>query len=157
RFRVHSPSKPRRAAPARTETAIAVLPFSSLTKDSEDSYFSDGLTEELIHRLTRLRNLRVVAWHSASKLRGRDEDLRELRELLHPDVVLRGSVRRASEGVRITVQLIDTASGAYLWSETYDRDMKDILMIQEGIAQAIVATLQLTLGAQPGESPRPNP
>ncbi len=149
-FRLRKPApaqaKSRRSAgPAAGETSIAVLPFTNLTKQSEDDYFSDGLTEELIHRLTRLRNLRVVAWNSASQLRGRDEDLRGLRELLKVGFLLRGSVRRASGSVRVTAQLIDTASGAYLWSETYDRDMKDVFTIQEGIARAIVATLQLTL------------
>jgi TolB-like protein len=147
-FRVRTPVQPksrRRATPASAETAIAVLPFTNLTRQSEDDYFSDGLTEELIHRLTRLRNLRVVAWNSGSRLRGRDEDLHGLRELLKVNIVLRGSVRRASDSVRVTAQLIETASGAYLWSETYDRDMKDVLSIQKGIARAIVATLQLTL------------
>jgi TolB-like protein/Flp pilus assembly protein TadD len=154
-FRVRTPVQPkvrRRATPASAETAIAVLPFANLTRQPDDDYFSDGLTEELIHRLTRLRNLRVVAWTSASQLRGRDEDLQGLRELLKVDVVLRGSVRRAAGSVRVTAQLIETASGAYLWSETYDRDMKDILTIQEGIARAIVATLQLTLASPPGET-----
>jgi TolB-like protein/Flp pilus assembly protein TadD len=155
-FRVRTPVQPksrRRATPASAETAIAVLPFANLTRQPDDDYFSDGLTEELIHRLTRLRNLRVVAWTSASQLRGRDEDLQGLRELLKVDVVLRGSVRRAAGSVRVTAQLIETASGAYLWSETYDRDMKDVLSIQEGIARAIVATLQLTLASPRGETP----
>jgi serine/threonine-protein kinase len=146
RLRMQMQPKPRRLIlPASAETAIAVLPFANLTRQPEDDYFSKGLTEELIHRLTRLGNLRVVAWNSASQLSARDDDPHGSRELLKVDVVLRGSVRRVSDSVRVTAQLIDTASDAYLWSETYDRDMTDVLSIQEGIARAIVATLQLTL------------
>jgi TolB-like protein len=159
-FSLRTPAQPkarRSVIPASAETSIAVLPFTNLTRQSEDDYFSDGLTEELIHRLTCLQNLRVVAWNSGSQLRGRDEGMHGLRELLKVNVVLRGSVRRASDSVRVTAQVIETASGAYLWSETYDRDMRDVLSIQEEIARAIVATLQLTLAPPRAETSRFEP
>jgi serine/threonine-protein kinase len=111
----------------------------------EDDYFSDGLTEELILLLTRIKELRVVAWHSASQFRGREQDLGSIREELKVGVILRGSVRRTDARVRVLAQLIDTRSGAYLWSEGFDRGTHDVLAIQEEIARAIVNTLRLAL------------
>ena len=142
------------AAPAirhvANETSIVVLPFTNLTPDAGDDYFSDGLTEELIHLLTRIPHLRVVAWDSASQLRGREQDITAIREKLDVGAVLRGSVRRTLERVRVTSQLIDAESGAYLWSHAYDSEMQDVFTIQEEMARAIVDTLRLTLRS--GES-----
>jgi TolB-like protein/tetratricopeptide (TPR) repeat protein len=132
--------------PAETpQTAVAVLPFANLSPEVEDDYFSDGLTEELILLLTRIKELRVVAWHSASQFRGREQDLSSIREELKVGVILRGSVRRTDSRVRVMAQLIDTRSGAYLWSEGFDRGTHDVLAIQEEIARAIVSTLRLAL------------
>jgi serine/threonine-protein kinase len=133
------------AHPAAEERSIAVLPFTNLTPDGGSDYFSDGLTEELIHLLTRIPRLRVVAWSSMSQLRGREQDLAGIRQQLKVATVLRGSVRRTEERVRVTAQLIDAESGAYLWSEAYDRQLENVLAIQEEMARAIVATLQLNL------------
>jgi serine/threonine-protein kinase len=144
-----SASQPR-ARPA----AIAVLPFSNLSKDPEDDYFSDGLTEELIHRLTRVEGLRVLAWPSASRLRGWDDDS-AIRSKLDIDFVLRGSVRRGAGGVRITAQLVDAATGEFRWSEGYSRALSDLLLLQEEIAGSIVSTLRLTLRG-PSTSATPN-
>ena len=127
------------------ERSIVVLPFTNLTPDAGDDYFSDGLTEELIHLLTRIPKLRVVAWDTASQLRGREQDLAGIRQQLNVGAVLRGSVRRTYERVRVTSQLIDAETGAYLWSHAYDSEMQDVFTIQEEIARAIVDTLQLTL------------
>jgi len=127
------------------QTAIAVLPFANLSPEAGDDYFSDGLTEELILLLTRVKELRVVAWYSASQFRGREQELRAIREELKVGVVLRGSVRRTDSRVRVMAQLIDTGSGAYLWSEGFDRSTRDVLAIQEEIARAIVGTLRLAL------------
>jgi len=135
------------AAPAAQ--SIAVLPFANLSPGADDDYFSDGLTEELIHRLTRVPDLRVLAWPSASKLRGRDEDLGGIREQLKVGLIVRGSVRRSVGRIRITAQLVDAASGEFRWSESYSRDMSDLLAIQEEIAGAIVSTLKLEL-SRPG-------
>ena len=143
RLRDAPPTAP--AAPEPKHTSIAVLPFANLSPQSGDDYFSDGLTEELILLLTRVQGLRVVAWHSASQLRGREQDLGSLREQLNVDVALCGSVRRSDSRVRVTAQLIHTGTGAYLWSEGFDGDLHDVMSIQEEIARTIVETLKLAL------------
>ena len=141
------------AAPAReplagTGITVAVLPFADLGLKPQNQYFSDGLTEELIHALTKVPRLRVVAWTTAAQLRDRQDDLRSLRDQLHVDAVLTGSVRIAGANLRVRVQLIDTASGVYLWSETFDRHMQDVFAIQEEIALAIVRTLRVQLAGE---------
>ncbi len=130
---------------AAEEPSIAVLPFTNLTPEAGTDYFSDGLTEELIHLLTRIPRLRVVAWSSMSQLRGREQDLAGIRQELKVATVLRGSVRKTATRVRVTAQLIDTESGNYLWSEAYDRQLENVVAIQEEMARAIVDTLRLTL------------
>ena len=139
------------------ERSIAVLPFANLTPEAGADYFSDGLTEELIHLLTRIPRLRVVAWSSMSQLRGREQDLAGIRHELKVATVLRGSVRRTATRVRVTAQLIDTESGNYLWSEAYDRQLENVLAIQEEMARAIVDTLQLTLAWRGGAVTRKTP
>jgi serine/threonine-protein kinase len=139
---------------AAGEKSIAVLPFSNLTADAGDDYFSDGLTEELIHRLTRIPGFRVVAWDTMSRLRGREQDPEGIRRELKVGSILRGSVRRTNGRVRVTAQLVDAHSGAYLWSEAYDRELEDVFAIQEEMARAIVHTLQLTLKASGSLRPR---
>ncbi len=138
------------AAPRKS---IAVLPFANLMQGPDDDYFSDGLTEELIHLLTRIPRLRVVAWSSASTLRGREADLAGLRRQLRVGTILRGSVRRTLERVRVTAQLIDSASGDYLWSETYDRGLENVFEIQGEMARAIVQALRLRLTGLPQVEP----
>jgi TolB-like protein/Tfp pilus assembly protein PilF len=161
-FRIRSASLP--APPARPqsndtaeERSIAVLPFTNLTPEAGADYFSDGLTEELIHLLTRIPRLRVVAWSSMSQLRGREQDLAGIRQELKVATVLRGSIRRTPARVRVTAQLIDTESGSYLWSEAYDRQIENVLAIQEEMARAIVDTLQLSLAWRGGSASRKAP
>ncbi len=132
-------------APASGEKNVAVLPFTNLSADPENEYFSDGLTEELIHRLTKVEGLRVVAWQSASQLRGKSDDLQELGERLGVGTVLGGSVRRAGDRLRVTAQLVSIADGRYLWTETYERRVKDVFDIQDEISRAIVETLRVRL------------
>lgn len=122
--------------------AVAVLPFSNLSGAAENEYFADGLTEELIHGLTRIAGLRVVAWNSAAKLRDRQQDLGALGEQLQVGAVLTGSVRQAAQRLRVSVQLVETASGVYLWSESFDRQMEDVFAIQDEISRAIVGALR---------------
>jgi TolB-like protein/Tfp pilus assembly protein PilF len=141
----HALRKPQSSQSEAEERSIAVLPFTNLTLEAGTDYFSDGLTEELIHLLTRIPRLRVVAWSSMSQLRGREQDLAGIRQQLKVATVLRGSVRQTFGRVRVTAQLIDAESGAYLWSEAYDRQLENVLAIQEEMARAIVDTLQLTL------------
>ena len=124
---------------------VAVLPLADLSPDGSNQFFSDGLTEELIHLLTRVSGLRVVAWHSAAQFRGEQLDIRAIAERLRVTSVLTGSVRISGTRLRVRAQLIDAASGTYLWSETYDRDATDVFAIQEEIARAIVRTLQIEL------------
>ncbi len=126
---------------------IAVLPFSNLTPEADSDYFSDGLTEELIHALTRVPGLGVVAWNSAARMRGREGDVKAVGEQLGVGAVLMGSVRRSGDHLRITARLVDTATGRYLWSEGYDREIRDLLAVQEDIARAIATTLTRQLVA----------
>jgi serine/threonine-protein kinase len=145
------------AAPPEAGTyGVVVLPFANLSPKSDDAYFSDGLTEELIHALTKFSGMRVVAWNSAMRLRGVEQDLGELRRQLNVAHALSGSVRISGRKLRVRAQFIDTMTGVYLWSETYDRRMEDIFAIQEEIAQAIVRTLhaQLAHGAEPALAAR---
>jgi serine/threonine-protein kinase len=125
--------------------SIAVLPFRSLGPVPDHDYFSDGLSEELIHMLTTVPGLQVVAWHSSARLKDSQNDLAHIRQQLKVDTVLAGTVRRSADQLRITVQLIDTATGRYLWSELYERRMQDLFAIEEDIAWSIVNTLQVRL------------
>jgi len=134
---VHTPERSR-------EKTIAVLPFSNLSSEPDSDYFSDGLTEELTHVLTKVPGLRVVAWNSASTFKGRQSELAAAVEQLGADVVLRGSVRRAGGRLRTMAQLL-ARNGVVLWSESYDRQFEDIFTIQGEIALAIVNALQLQL------------
>jgi TolB-like protein/tetratricopeptide (TPR) repeat protein len=140
--------RPPNAPPA--VNTVAVLPFANLSACADNDYFSDGLTEELTHALTKLEGMRVVAWNSAVRLRGAELDIPEVRRQLQVANVLTGSVRISGTSLRVRAQLIDTATGVYLWSETFDRQMQDVFAIQEEIATNIVRTLrvQLTGGAE---------
>jgi serine/threonine-protein kinase len=140
-------AEPAAAAAAPSAGAIAVLPFSNLSSEPDTEYFSDGLTEELIHGLTKLDGLMVVAWSSAARLKGQPYDVREIGRQLNVSTVLVGSVRGSGERLRVMAQLVDTSNGRYLWSETYDRQIEDLFAIQEEISRAIVRTLELKLVA----------
>ncbi len=129
------------AAVSQKWSTIAVLPFANLSASCENDYFSDGLTQELIHLLTKVDGLRVVAWNSSSQLKGMTPDPYSVGQQLKVGSVLTGSIRGANDKLRITAQLVNTADGHYLWSETFDREMKDVFAIQEEISLAIVKTL----------------
>lgn len=137
--------EPPASAPPAPGKTVAVLPFANLSAEPDNEYFSDGLTEELIRGLTKVEGLRVAAWQSAARLKGPGLDVREAGERLGASAVLTGSVRRSGQRLRVTAQLIDTASGVYLWSETYDRALSDVFAIQDEISCAIVGTLQVRL------------
>ena len=145
------------AAAARAIPSIAVLPFLNLSSDKENEYFSDGLAEEIINALGRLRNLRVAARTSAFVFRGAQHDIKHIGETLQVSTVLEGSVRKAGNRVRVSVQLIDVLDGANLWSERYDREMTDVFEIQDEISQAIVEKLKVRLSGQmpPGAAGQP--
>ena len=125
--------------------SIAVLPFADHSPDRDQEYFCDGVTEELINALTKLRGLHVSAWTSALRLRGETHDILEISQQLKVGAVVAGSVRKAGDRLRITVQLIGTSDGCYLWSEIYDRELKDVFLVQEEISQAIVTKLKVQI------------
>ncbi len=138
-------------APRQSEAAtksIAVLPFLNMSADKADEYLSDGMTEELLNVLTKVKRLRVPGRSSSFAFKGKNEDdiFRKVGEQLHVNAVLEGSVRKAGDKLRITAQLINVADGYHLWSETYDRDMKDILAVQSDVAKRVVQALQVELG-----------
>jgi adenylate cyclase len=143
-------SKPASAAvpassPEDDRKSIAVLPFVNMSGDTENEYFSDGISEEILNLLVKLPKLRVASRTSSFAFKGKDFTIPVVAETLGVTTVLEGSVRRAGERVRITAQLIDTASDSHLWSETYDREMKDVFAIQDDIAKSIVNALEVTL------------
>jgi len=130
------------------EVSIAVLPFLSLSSDPDNEIFADGMCEEIISSLARVKNLRVIARTSSFSFKGKHVDLRAIGEQLNVRTVLEGSVRKSGNRLKITVQLVNAADGYHLWSETYDREMKDVFAIQEEIANAIVQRLEVTLDSQ---------
>jgi adenylate cyclase len=125
---------------------IAVLPFSSISADPSDEYFADGITEELISRLSRIRELEVIARTSVMTYKGARKDIADIGRELNVGTVLEGSVRKASGKVRVTAQLISVGSQAHLWSEDYDRQLADVFAIQSEIAQRVAAALSVRLG-----------
>jgi adenylate cyclase len=139
-------------APSGGPTSVAILPFVNMSDDKENEYFSDGMTEEIINALVQVRNLKVPARTTVFAFKGKDLDVQEIGRRLGVDTVLEGSVRRQGEKIRVTAQLIKVTDGYHLWSERYDRDMKDVFAIQDEIAQNIVRALQVTLG--PDEAAR---
>ena len=125
--------------------SIAVLPFVNISSDKENEYFSDGMTEELINALAKIKGLKVVSRTSVFQFKGKQYDIREIGRSLDVVAVLEGSVRKAVGKIRITAQLINVSNGYHLWSETFDREIKDVFMIQEEISNAIVNELKIEL------------
>ena len=137
-----------RLAPSEAKPSvpsIAVLPFVNMNRDEESEFFSDGITEDIIIALTKVKGLRVAARNSAFQFKGKTPDLEELGRKLKVDNVLVGSVRRAGNRLRVTVQLSNVADGYERWSERYDRLMEDIFDIQDDISQAVVGALEVKL------------
>jgi TolB-like protein/Tfp pilus assembly protein PilF len=131
--------------PVATGNSIVVLPFINMSADTENEYFADGITEELINALAQIRDLHVVARSSAFSFKGKNVDPRLVGEQLNVRTVLEGSVRRADNQLRITVQLVNAADGFHLWSERYDREMKDVFAIQDEIARSVARRLQVAI------------
>ncbi|MHC4805621.1 MAG: protein kinase domain-containing protein [Planctomycetota bacterium] len=128
--------------------SIAVLPFVNMSADPEQEYFCDGMAEELINALTKIKDLRVIARTSAFSYKGKDVKARDIGSQLNVATILEGSVRKADNRLRITAQLVDTKGGHHLWSERYDRDMGDVFAIQDEITLAIVDKLKPKLLGQ---------
>lgn len=150
---------PAAAASAVTEKSVAVLPFLDMSQHKDQEYFSDGLSEELIGLLARVPELRVPARTSCFYFKNRRATIADIARALNVAHVLEGSVRKAGNTVRISVQLIRADSGYPLWSQSYDRTLDDILKVQEEIAVSVVQSLSVTLlsGTLPARSPAQNP
>jgi adenylate cyclase len=125
--------------------SVAVLPFDNMSGDPEQEYFSDGLAEEIITALSKVERLRVIARHSTFQYKGQALDLRRIAEELGVRYVLEGSVRSASNRVRVTAQLIDANDDSHLWAERYDRSVDDLFDIQDEITKEIVTSLRVNL------------
>jgi serine/threonine protein kinase len=128
---------------ASGEASIAVLPFTNISADSENEFFAEGITEEVINALTQIKELRVAARTSALTFKGMHVDRRIVGERFNVKTVLKGSVRKVGSRVRIMAQLINVADGYHLWSERYDRELKDIFEVQDDIARAIASRLRV--------------
>jgi adenylate cyclase len=130
------------------EASIAVLPFLNLSADAENEFFCDGTTEEIINALSHIRNLHVVARTSSFAFKSQYVDLRAVGQQLDVRTVLEGSIRRSGDRLRITAQLVSVEDGYHLWSEKYDREMKDVFAVQEEIANSIAQRLEVSLDAK---------
>ncbi len=132
--------------------SIAVLPFADMSPDGDQEYFSDGITEEILNTLARIRELRVSARTSAFAYKNVQRNLREVGRELGVAYLLEGSVRKDGDQLRITAQLIDVASDSHLWSDSYNRTLDNVFQIQIEIAEAIASELRVPLGLDEGES-----
>ncbi|HET9333519.1 MAG TPA: tetratricopeptide repeat protein [Gemmatimonadota bacterium] len=142
------PRDPATVAAAGREVAqasIAVLPFENMSADPDNEYFADGLAEEILNALANVRGLKVAARTSSFSFKDKDADIPTIAEALGVRTVLEGSVRKSGDRVRITAQLVNAEDGLHLWSDTYDRDLDDIFVVQEEIARAIVEALEVRL------------
>ncbi len=125
--------------------SIAVLPFANRSASADDEYFSDGLADELLSVLSKIKGLRVTARTSSFQFRGSKEDVPTIGRKLDVATLLEGSVRKAGNRIRVSVQLVNVADSSHLWSETYDRTLDDIFTVQDDIAQSVVKALRVTL------------
>jgi TolB-like protein len=142
------PGKEAFAVSARdvSERSIAVLAFVNMSNDPENEFFSDGIAEEIINALSKVKALRVASRTSSFSFKGKSEDIVEVGCKLKVHTVLEGSVRKAGNRLRVTAQLINVADGYHLWSERYDRQLEDVFAIQDEIADNIVRALRVVLG-----------
>jgi adenylate cyclase len=125
--------------------SIAVLPFNNMSADPEQDYFADGITEDLLTKLTSILGLFVIARNSSFRYKGKTVDVRQVSQELGVRYILEGSVRKAGNRVRVTAQLIEAATGSHLWAEHYDRDLTDVFAVQDDITANVVQALQVTL------------
>jgi TolB-like protein len=126
--------------------AIAVLPFADMSEAGDQAWFAEGIAEELLHALARVPGLKVTARTSSFAFKNTDKTIGEIAQTLAVQAVLEGSVRRSADRIRITAQLIDAGNGYHIWSESYEREVTDIFLLQDELAQSIVKTLRLELG-----------
>ena len=143
------------------EKSIAVLPFDNLSRDPDNAYFADGIQDEILSTIGKIGNLKVISRTSTAKYKSQPENLRQVGLELGAVSILEGSVQKTGDRVRVIVQLIDATNDAHLWSETYDRELKDIFSVQSDIAQSVASALRARLSPTDelslGEAPTQNP
>ncbi len=127
------------------EKSIAVLPFLNLSNDPEQEYFSDGMVDEILDRLFKVGELKVISRTSSMRYKNTKLTLKEIAHELDVSAILEGSVQKIGKNVRITVQLIDTKTDSHLWSEIYDRELSDVFAIQSEVAQNVARALKATI------------
>lgn len=132
-------------ASAGTAKSVAVLPFSSQSGDQESEYFADGIAEEIINALSKIKALKVSSRTSSFSFKGRNEDIREIARKLQVGTILEGSVRKAGKRLRVTAQLVNASDNSQLWAERYDRELEDVFAIQDEISANIVSSLRVVL------------
>ena len=137
-----------------SKPSIAVLPFTNMSGDREQEYFSDGITEDIITELSRFRNLVVIARNSSFSYKGKPTKTETIARELGVQYVLEGSVRRAGQRIRVTAQVISAANDKHVWAERYDRELSDIFTVQDEIAHNIVGTMAVELEAESLEQAR---
>jgi len=135
---------------------LAVLPFVNMSNDADNEYFSDGIAEELINTLSKIEGLQVICRTSAFSFKGKSQDVREIGKALNVNKVLEGSVRKAGNRVRINAELVNTADGYQLWSETFDRNLNDIFELQDEIAGIIANRMRTQLVNKTVDTPEPS-
>jgi TolB-like protein len=140
------------ASAAATEVSLAVLPFADMSPAHDQEYYSDGLSEEILNQLAQVKGLTVTARTSSFSFKGKNEDMRVIGEKLGVANLLEGSVRRNGDQLRITAQLINSKTGTHLWSQTYERESKDVFAVQEDIAKEVAKALSIKLDV--GDMPR---
>ena len=135
----------RKRTGAKRIRSVAVLPLSNFSRDPEQEYFADGMTEALICDLAKLRAVKITSRTSVMRYKGKETPLSQIAQELNVDAVVEGSVMRVGPRVRITAQLIHAVSDTHLWAESYDRDFEDVLLVQSEIARAIAREIQVAI------------
>ena len=143
--------------PLPDKPSIAVLPFTNMSGDSEQEYFSDGITEDIITALAHFHDIFVIARNSSFAFKGQSPDVKEVGRKLGAQYVVEGSVRKAGDKVRITAQLVDASTGAHIWAHRYDRDLEDIFAMQDDVTETVVGTLAGRLETVGAERARKKP
>ncbi len=152
-----APTGDAEAAPVPAKPSIAVLPFTNLSADPEQQYFSDGITEDIITELSRYRSLLVIGCHSCFRFRGPAVDIAAVRRELGARYVVEGSIRKIGQRLRLTAQLVDAATRNSVWAERYDREADDIFAVQDDLTRAIAATLEGRVAAIGAEQAKRRP
>jgi adenylate cyclase len=154
-----TPSQPaqKSADDLSEKPSVAVLPFANMSGDPEQEYFSDGITEDIITEVSRFRELFVTARNSSFAFKGQNPDIRTVGEKLGVQFAVEGSVRRAGNRVRVTAQLIETATGNHVWAERYDRDLADIFEVQDELAHAVASRVADKVRSRVAERARRRP